>query len=92
MINAELAMDPNMTLKELEYNQNYAANVSVMDSLGGPSLLVERAQHKNEATSGHDRTAFENLDRQDPELAVLVAAHGREFAPDPGISREETAF
>ncbi len=53
---------------------------------------MARARHENAATSGHDRASFENLDQQDPEMDVLVAAHGREFVPVPGMSREETKF
>ena len=63
-----------LPLKQLQYDDRvkYAADVSVMESLGGPSLLVERARHESAAASGHDRASFENLDRQDPELAALV--------------------
>ena len=81
-----------LPLKELEINDNYAADVSVMESLGGPSLLVERARHENAAHTGADRAAYESLERQDPELAELVATHGEGFAPDPGMSKDETAF
>lgn len=83
-----------LPVKELEYDDciDYAADVSVMESLGGPSLLVERARHENAVSTGHDRASFENLDRQDPELAELVETHGYEFVPDPGMTKEETAF
>lgn len=83
-----------LPLKELQYDDrvDYAADVSVMESLGGPSLLVERSRHENAVHSGADRASFENLDRQDPELADLVAKHGEGFVPDPGMTREETAF
>jgi len=84
-----------LPLKELEYDDrvDYAADVSVMESLGGPSLLVERARHENAIQAGQNHASHENnLDRQDPELAELVAAHGEGFVPDPGMTREETAF
>ena len=83
-----------LPLRELEYDDrvDYAADVSVMESLGGPSLLVERARHENAVHYGVDRANYENLDRQDPELADLVAQHGDGFAPGPGMTKEETAF
>ena len=49
-----------------------------MESLGSPFLLVACARHKSAVSSGHDRASFE-----DPELAALIAAHGRNFAPGP---------
>lgn len=83
-----------LPVRELEYDDriDYAADVSVMESLGGPSLLVERARHENAVYSGAHQTLYENLDRQDPELANLVIQHGEGFLPDPGMTREETAF
>ncbi|KAL9181688.1 hypothetical protein ACHAXT_012031 [Thalassiosira profunda] len=83
-----------LPLQELEYDDrvDYAADVSVMESLGGPSLLVERARHENAAHTGADRASFEDLDRRDPELSELVVRHGGGFAPDAGLTREETAF
>jgi hypothetical protein len=81
-------------VRELEYDDriDYAADVSVMESLGGPSLLVERARHENAMHAGAHHAMYENLDRQDPELAGLVAQHGEGFLPEPGMTREETAF
>ena len=86
-----------LPVKELEYDDrvDYAADVSVMESLGGPSLLVERARHENAVSTGADRASFEhghNLDRADPELSELVALHGNGFLPDPDMTKEETAF
>lgn len=82
-----------LPVKELEYDtENYAADVSVMESLGGPSLLVERARHENAVSTGADRASFENLDRQDPELAELIARHSEGFLPERGMTKEETAF
>ena len=83
-----------LPVRELEYDDrvDYAADVSVMESLGGPSLLVERARLDRAAGAGADRASFEDLDRQDPELAELVRGHGGNFVPDPGCSREESAF
>ena len=39
--------DPNYPLKELEYDDrvDHAAEVSVMDSIGGPSLLLENLRN-----------------------------------------------
>jgi hypothetical protein len=83
-------------LKELEYDdrEDYAADVSVMESLGGPSLLVERARHEYavSAGAGHAAAHGDNIENLDPELAKLVEIHGDGFVPDPGYSREETAL
>lgn len=84
-----------LPLKELEYDDriDYAADVSVMESLGGPSLLVERARHEHAVSSGANHAAqSENLEAHDPELAELVAIHGEGFVPDAGMTKEETAF
>jgi len=83
-----------LPVKELEYvdGHDYAADVSVMESLGGPSLLVERARHENAVGAGADRANFESLEMQDPELGELVAKHGEGFTPDPGMTKDETAF
>ena len=85
-----------LPVKELEYDDgiDYAADVSVMESLGGPSLLVERSRHEHAISSGADRAALssENLESADPELAELVAIHGEGFVPEPGMTKEESAF
>ena len=46
-----------LPVKELECDDrvDYAADVSVMDSIGCPSLLVERACHESPVHTGHDR-------------------------------------
>jgi hypothetical protein len=89
-------MNPGVALplRELEYDDriNYAADVSVMEFLGGPSLRVKRARHENAVNSGARHALYENLDRQDPDLAALVVQHGEGFVADPGMTREETAF
>jgi len=50
-----------LPLREPEYDDrvDYAADVSVMVSLGGPSLLVERARHEQAMSAGAGRTSFE---------------------------------
>lgn len=85
-----------LPLKELEYDDriDYAADVSVMESLGGPSLLVERSRHEQAVSSGADHAALDegNLESADPELAELVEIHGEGFIPEPGMTKEESAF
>ncbi|KAL7507742.1 hypothetical protein ACHAXN_004895 [Cyclotella atomus] len=85
-----------LPVRELEYDDrvDYAADVSVMESLGGPSLLVERARHEYAVSSGagHAAAHGDNIEIQDPELANLVELHGDGFVPDPGLSKEETAL
>ncbi|KAL7538773.1 hypothetical protein ACHAXR_008786 [Thalassiosira sp. AJA248-18] len=89
-----LASGIALPVKELEYDDrvDYAADVSVMESLGGPSLLVERARHENAVSSGADRASFEQTRNIDPELSELVVRHGQGFNPDPGMTKEESAF
>lgn len=92
-VESAIASGVALPVQELEYDDRWdAADVSVMESLGGPSLLVERARHENAAHTGADRASFENLDRQDPELAELINQHGEGFVPEPGMTKEETAF
>lgn len=90
----ESAVDTlHVPLRELNFDQDYAADVSVMESLGGPSLLVERARldYAGNAGAGHG-AKFDNLEKQDPELAKLVAVHGNGFECELGMSKEEAAF
>jgi len=90
----ESAVDTlHVPLRELNFDQDYAADVSVMESLGGPSLLVERARLDYAVNAGAQNAAkFDNLEKQDPELAKLVAIHGDGFDCEPGMSKEEAAF
>lgn len=90
----ESAVDTlQVPLRELNFDQDYAADVSVMESLGGPSLLVERARLDYAGNAGAGQgTKFDSLEKQDPELAKLVAAHGDGLECEPGMSKEETAF
>ena len=85
-----------LPVKELEYDDrvDYAADVSVMESVGGPSLLVERArlEYAVSAGAGHAAAHGDNLDVQDPELVNLVEVHGDGFVPDYGLTKEETAL
>ena len=82
---------------------HYAADVSVMESLGDPSLLVEGARNEQAMAAGAGRASFEGagnaggassglLDGRDPELASLVRRHWDGCAASPGLMREETAF
>lgn len=90
----ESAVDTlHVPLRELNFDQDYAADVSVMESLGGPSLLVERARLDYAVNAGAGNAAkFDDLEKQDPELAKLVAVHGDGFECEPGVSKEEAAF
>ena len=89
----ESAVDTlHVPLRELNFDQDYAADVSVMESLGGPSLLVERARLDNGNAGAGQGAKFDNLEKQDPELAKLVAVHGNGFECEPGMSKEEAAF
>lgn len=85
-----------LPVKELEYDDrvDYAADVSVMESLGGPSILIERARHEYAVSSGagHAAAHSDNIEVQDPELAYLVEIHGEGFVPYPGLTKVETAL
>jgi len=85
----ESAVDAlHVPLRELNLDQDFAADVSVMESLGGPSILVERSRLEGAGNAAK----FVNLEKQDPELAKLVAIHGDGFECKPGMSKEEAAF
>ena len=70
-------------IKEVEYDHNdNGADVSVMESLGGPSLLIEK-QRKIEAAK-----AVSSSDG--PVPADIVNNFGKDFPADPGLTREQT--
>ena len=66
-------------ITELEYDERFNADVSVMESLGGPSLLIEK-QRASAATKGDEPIPLE-----------IVRNYGKDFPADFGLTREQTA-
>ena len=70
-------------IKEVEYDHNdTGADVSVMESLGGPSLLIEK-QRKLE-------TAKVVSSSDGPVPTDIVNNFGKDFPAEPGLTREQT--
>jgi hypothetical protein len=69
--------DDSAPFKEIAYDdQDDGAEVSVMESVGGPSLLLENL-----------RNAQSIQKTVDPEL---IAVYGKDFKPEMGLTREES--
>ncbi len=73
-----LITDPNCPIKELEYDDlvDHAAEVSVMDSIGGPSLLLENL-----------RNASRIVKTVSPEI---IQKFGANYPQELGLTREES--
>ncbi len=73
-----LTPDPNCPIVELEYDDqvDHAADVSVMDSIGGPSLLLENL-----------RNASKIVKTVTPEV---IQKHGVNYPQELGLTREES--
>lgn len=65
-------------IKELEYDDRIEADVSVMESLGGPSLLIEK-QRAAQAAATQQTIPTEILEK-----------YGLDFPVMPGMTREQT--
>jgi len=72
-----LVPDPNAPFAELEYDDfDHGADVSVMDSIGGPSLLLENLRNANKIVK-----------TVSPELIVKF---GISYPQELGLTREES--
>lgn len=73
--------NPAAPIAEVEYDEqvDHGADVSVMESLGGPSLLIEKQRQAAKAASS-----------EGPVPAEIVNNFGRDFPADFGLSREQT--
>lgn len=71
-----LTADPNCPIAELEYDDRVDADVSVMDSLGGPSLLLENL-----------RNASKIVKTVSPEV---IQNYGANYPQELGLTREES--
>lgn len=74
-------------ISELEYDRrvDHGADVSVMESLGGPSLLLEAQRHNAAVAAGAAAAAAT------PAVsAEVIANYGHDFPADLGATREET--
>jgi hypothetical protein len=70
-------------IAEVEYDDN-AADVSVMESLGGPSLLIEK---QRQATAAAAKVASSS---DGPVPAEIINNFGKDFLADFGMTREQT--
>jgi len=68
-------------IAELEYDEDNGADVSVMESLGGPSLLIEKQRQAAKVAAA---TA------DGPVPAEIINNFGGDFPADFGLSREQT--
>ena len=68
--------DPNIPIAELEYDDRVDADVSVMDSIGGPSLLLENL-----------RNASKIVKTVSPEI---IQNYGTNYPQELGLTREES--
>lgn len=73
--------NPAAPIAEVEYDEevDHGADVSVMESLGGPSLLIEK-----------QRQAAKAATTDGPVPAEIVNNFGRDFPADFGLTREQT--
>ncbi|GKY97237.1 hypothetical protein MPSEU_000682100 [Mayamaea pseudoterrestris] len=75
----EIDQEVNVPIKELEYDDRFdQADVSVMESLGGPSLLIEKQRAMN---------GFQQKQQVPREL---IENFGLDFPPKYGFTREQT--
>ena len=74
--------NPAAPIPEVEYDDavDHGADVSVMESLGGPSLLIEKQRQAAKTAATSDG----------PVPAEIVNNFGRDFPSDFGLSREQT--
>jgi len=70
--------EPNIPISELEYDEKFdhGADVSVMESVGGPSLLIENMRNAAPA--------------RPPVTPTLMKKFGSDYRPEIGLTREET--
>ena len=70
-----MAQDPKMPFQEIIYDDQ-VDGVSVMESVGGPSLLLENLRNVEQIKRTVDRDLINNF--------------GKDFKPDLGLTREES--
>lgn len=72
-------------IRELEYDEmrDHEADVSVMDSLGGPSLLIEK--QRQAAITGQKQGASTHVVSQE-----MIESFGKDYPLDFGFTREQT--
>ncbi len=68
--------DAKIPFKEIAYDDQVEENVSVMESVGGPSLLLENLRNAQTI----QRTV-------EPDI---ISKYGKDFKPDLGLTREES--
>mmetsp|Transcript_3895 Transcript_3895/g.5301 ORF Transcript_3895/g.5301 Transcript_3895/m.5301 type:complete len:996 (+) Transcript_3895:173-3160(+) len=79
--------DANIPMTAIEYDDDDpGADVSVMESLGGPSLLIENMRH-NAAIAAGTAAASPMVLPVSPEL---IASYGTNYPTELGLTKEET--
>jgi hypothetical protein len=76
----EVEHNPAAPIREVEYDDRLEADVSVMESLGGPSLLIEKQRAAHATQRGHIA----------PVPSEVTDEFGLDFPADFGKSRVET--
>merc|ERR1711884_449675 len=73
-----LVPDPNIPIAELEYDDrvDHAAEISVMDSIGGPSLLLENLRNASKIVK--------------TVTPAVITKFGHNYPQDLGLTREES--
>jgi hypothetical protein len=71
-----MEIDPQLPFKEITYDDQVDEQVSVMESVGGPSLLLENLRNASQLK----RTVEEDM----------IDKFGKDFKPDLGLTREES--
>lgn len=81
-----LEQDANIPIAELEYDDriDHGADVSVMESLGGPSLLIENMRNNAAAA------ALNSSPPAPPVSNELLREYGADYPPELGLTREES--
>lgn len=74
--------NPAAPIKTVEYDEDNGADVSVMESLGGPSLLIEKQRQAAAAVT--------NKVAVPPVPAEIADNFGKDYPLDFGFSREQT--
>jgi hypothetical protein len=75
--------DPKAPIIEFEYDDrlDHGADVSVMESVGGPSLLIEQNRY----------TSVQPMNPPPPPVSMqLIRDFGRNYPPELGLTRQET--
>uniref|UniRef100_A0A7S4QYJ0 PDZ domain-containing protein n=1 Tax=Ditylum brightwellii TaxID=49249 RepID=A0A7S4QYJ0_9STRA len=85
--------DTNLPISELEYDDRIDADVSVMESLGGPSLLIEAQRHNAAVAAGAAAAATNTPTGGTGRSTVspeIISTYGRDYPQELGFTLEDT--